>query len=192
MTTDDDQGGAFSRLYTGHHRSVLAYALRRCANPSDAEDAASETFVVAWRRISDVPPEAVPWLYGICRRVIANQRRSVMRRMALRLRLIAEPTVVEARVGEPVGAATAALRRLGPDDQELLRLIAWEEMSHGEAAIVLGITPNAVAIRLHRARQRFAAALDPFPPAPKGSLASRTQIQAKGAAPGRPHEERPL
>jgi len=48
---------------------------------------------------------------------------------------------------------------LSPADQELLRLVAWEELANQQIAAVLGITPNAVAIRLHRARARFADAL---------------------------------
>ena len=42
---------------------------------------------------------------------------------------------------------------------EIIRLVAWEELGNQAIAAVLGITPNAVAIRLHRARARFADAL---------------------------------
>jgi len=42
------------------------------------------------------------------------------------------------------------------NDQELLRLWAWEELTPGQIAAVLGTTPNAVSIRLHRARGRLA------------------------------------
>ena len=55
--------------------------------------------------------------------------------------------------------AFAALGSLSPADQEILRLVAWEELGNQAIAVVLGITPNAVAIRLHRARARFADAL---------------------------------
>jgi DNA-directed RNA polymerase specialized sigma24 family protein len=55
--------------------------------------------------------------------------------------------------------AFAALGALSPADQEILRLVAWEELGNQAIAAVLGITPNAVAIRLHRARARFAEAL---------------------------------
>lgn len=55
--------------------------------------------------------------------------------------------------------AFAALASLPPADQEVLRLVAWENLGNQEIAAVRGITPNAVAIRLHRARARFADAL---------------------------------
>jgi Sigma-70, region 4 len=46
-----------------------------------------------------------------------------------------------------------------PSDRELLMLIAWESLSVTEAAEVLGVRAGTVAVRLHRARQRFARAL---------------------------------
>jgi len=48
---------------------------------------------------------------------------------------------------------------LRSDEQELLRLWAWEDLTPAEIAVVLGITPNAVSIRLHRARGRLADVL---------------------------------
>lgn len=146
----------FEALYERHVRAVLAYALRRAATEADAEDVVADTFAIAWRRADAIPDAPLPWLYGVARRVLANQRRSGRRRAGLleRLRLHGRPDA-ERATGE--GPAVDALARLGPDDQELLRLVAWEELSHGEIAVVLGITPNAVAIRLHRARKRYAA-----------------------------------
>jgi RNA polymerase sigma-70 factor, ECF subfamily len=57
---------------------VRAYALRR-ASPDAAQDVVADTFLVVWRRLEDVPADALPWLYGIARRVLANQRRSADR-----------------------------------------------------------------------------------------------------------------
>jgi len=152
----------FEELFAEHGRAVLAYALRRCPNPSDAEDAVAETFTVAWRRLTRVPPggEARPWLYGVCRRVIANQRRGEARRWRLLGRLTQHEPAIRTNATEGSGRSGPAIEALGQlrgDDQELLRLVAWEGLSHGEIATVLGITPNAVAIRLHRARHRFEA-----------------------------------
>ena len=72
-------------------------------------------------------PETLPWLYGVARRVVANQERSARRRL-----------------------------RLGQADREVLRLAAWEELQPAEIAAVLGCSANAAAVRLHRARQRLA------------------------------------
>ncbi len=152
----------FEELFEVHGRAVLAYALRRCANATDAEDAVAETFTVAWRRFTRVPAvaEARPWLYGVCRRVLANQRRGEARRWRLLDRLTQHESATRTIATEgsgPGGPAIEALGHLRDDDQELLRLVAWEGLRHGEIATVLGITPNAVAIRLHRARRRFGA-----------------------------------
>ncbi len=187
----------FEELFAEHGRAVLAYALRRCPNAADAEDAVAETFTVAWRRRTRVPPggEARPWLYGVCRRILANQRRGEARRWRLLDRLTRhEPAIRTTAVegSEPAGPAIEALGRLRGDDQELLRLVAWEGLRHAEIATVLGITPNAVAIRLHRARHRFEAEFsDLTQHALKGPDDSRTSDPLKGAMTGDHARERP-
>lgn len=149
----------FQALYEQHLPAVLAYALRRAASEADAEDVAAETFAIAWRRADAIPDEPLPWLYGVARRVLANQRRSGRRRAGLLERLRLHTRSAEQQIAGG-GPAVDALATLDPDDQELLRLVAWEELSHGEIGVVLGVTANAVAIRLHRARKRYAAAYD--------------------------------
>ena len=72
----------------------------------------------------------------------------------------AEDVPTPMRVGDDMdGPVFVALASLSTADQELVRLVAWEELGNQQVAAVLGITPNAVAIRLHRARSRFADAL---------------------------------
>lgn len=148
-------------LFETHERRVLAYALRRTPSPADAEDAAAETFAIAWRKIEQAPDDALPWLLSIARRVISNQRRGRRRRAWLFLKLgrsmTSEPVIVPEAdpLDEADGPALAALARLRRDDQEILRLVAWEELDNRAVGLVLGITSNAAAIRLHRARKRF-------------------------------------
>lgn len=169
MTGDSDGLGRqlaeerFRRLYAAHGREVLAYALRRTGDAEDAADAVAETFLVAWRRLPEVPAgdEARPWLYGVTRRTLANQRRGEHRRHRLAERLRDDLvrasllSVAEDR-DERVDAALASL---GPDDREILRLSAWEELSPSQAARVLGISAIAARSRLHRARRRLGRAL---------------------------------
>ncbi len=151
----------FDRLFTDHQRAVLAYAIRRTPTLADAEDAAAETFTIAWRKIDAVPTtEPLLWLYAVARRVLANQRRGTGRRDRLAALLRVEDVATPMHIGDALdGPAFAALATLGPADQEVLRLVAWEELGNRQIAAVLGITANAVAIRLHRARARFADAL---------------------------------
>jgi RNA polymerase sigma-70 factor (ECF subfamily) len=151
----------FDVLFTEHQRQVLAYAMRRTPTLADAEDVAAETFTIAWRKIEAVPvEEPLPWLYAVARRVLANHRRGHGRRERLAALLRVEDVATPLHAGEDRdGPAFAALASLSPADQELLRLVAWEELGNQQIAAVLEISPNAVAIRLHRARSRFADAL---------------------------------
>jgi RNA polymerase sigma-70 factor (ECF subfamily) len=171
-------------LFEAYQRQVLAYALRRAASVVDAEDVTAETFTIAWRRIAAVPPEPLPWLYGVARRVLANQRRGNDRRLRLAGR-IGDDVPTPARLGEDADTpAVTALACLRADDQEVLRLVAWEDLGNNQIAKVLGITPNAVAIRLHRARRRFAVALERVAGEQglKDPALSRTSGQVKGTA----------
>jgi RNA polymerase sigma-70 factor (ECF subfamily) len=150
----------FDALFTEHQRHILAYAMRRTDTAADAEDVAAETFTIAWRKLGEVPAEPLPWLYAVARRVLANHRRGHGRRARLAALLTMRDVPTPVHAGEDHdGPAFQALASLSPADQEVLRLVAWEELGNRQIAQVLDITPNAVAIRLHRARARFADAL---------------------------------
>jgi RNA polymerase sigma-70 factor (ECF subfamily) len=156
----EDRQGAFERLYNHYSPDLAMYALRR-TDRETAQDVVAETFTVAWRRLDDVPASApLPWLYGIARRVLANQRRSAARLAALRERLEREGTAAP-QVADR--ALAEALRHLSESDRELLMLVAWEGLSSAEAAVALGCSNAACRVRLHRARRRLAAALEGFP-----------------------------
>jgi RNA polymerase sigma-70 factor (ECF subfamily) len=154
----------YEQLRVDNYAALLGYAARRLDQPADAADAVCDVFVVAWRRIDDVPAghEGTLWLYGVARRTLANSHRSEKRRRALDVRLRAQ---VEAAQIEPPDAViiepvNEALARLSADDRELITLTAWEGLSPTEIATVLGIDPGTVRVRLHRARRRLAKFLD--------------------------------
>lgn len=160
MSDEAAQRRAFEALYAAHADAVLRYARRRTGSDVDADDVVAETFAVAWRRSRDVPEgRELPWLYGVARRVLANQRRSHERRDRLRIRLESEPAVSTAAEVEE-GVARDILDTLAPRDREVLLLSVWEHLSVAHTAVALGISENAVYVRLHRARQRFAAAFE--------------------------------
>jgi DNA-directed RNA polymerase specialized sigma24 family protein len=177
-----DAARKLDELFTSQAGRVLAYAIRRTADHADAEDVAAETFAIAWRKLQQVPPDPLPWLLAVARRVLANQRRGGRRRASLVLRL---SRAAQAEPSSPStdGPGIAALRRLRPDDQEILRLVAWEELDHRQVAAVMGISSNAVAIRLHRARRRFSDELMKDPDA------LRTFTRSKGAINGAAQEQ---
>jgi RNA polymerase sigma factor (sigma-70 family) len=157
---------AFGRFYRRHEHQVLGYMIARCSNPSEVADAVGETFLAALgaaARFRDDGGDAGPWLYGIARRVLARQRRSLARRQQLIRRLESLPSFAPAEA-EAVDAAidaarlrpglVAALAKLRPRDQELLRLVAHEGLSPAQAGVALGLNPNTARIRLFRARAR--------------------------------------
>jgi RNA polymerase sigma-70 factor, ECF subfamily len=161
---DADGRRRFDDLFAAFGSDVVAYCRWQSESPSDAQDAASEVFLTAWRRLDDVPAgdAARIWLYATARRVLANQRRSNRRRIALQDRLI-----VEAAASPDVAAPDQerelvheALRRLGRRDREVLLLAEWEGLSPAEIGHVLGCLTVTARGRLHRARRRFRAAFE--------------------------------
>ena len=149
----------FRSLFARHYAAVYRYAGRRLG-ADEAADAAAEAFTVAWRKMGHVPPEpdTLPWLYGVARRVVANAERSRRRRRRLAARA-AEGGPAGAMDPDPAGVL-AALGALPAGDREVLRLAAWEGLGPQEMGKVLGCSPNAAAIRLHRARRRLEGAMD--------------------------------
>jgi RNA polymerase sigma-70 factor (ECF subfamily) len=160
---------AVERLWVDHAGEVLAYALRR-ADRTTAEEVAAEVFVVAWRRADRIPEdEPLLWLYGVARRLLANERRAARRRAALHDVLGLLATRGHQAAPAPGGDAGAgaelreALAALRPADREVLMLTAWEGLDGAQVATVLGCSPQAVHTRLHRARARLAAQLGRTP-----------------------------
>lgn len=155
----------FESIYVAHYDDVLRYCARR-AGQAHAPDAAADTFAVAWRRRADVPEDRpLPWLYGVARRVLANDRRANGRFSRLRRKVAGaevrpeggpETTVVrraeEAALGE-------ALARLSDQDREVIRLAAWEELTRDDLGLALGCSSNTATKRLSRALDRLAREL---------------------------------
>jgi len=157
-----DALGRFEGVYEAHYRAVTAYARRRTPDSGDAQDVVAETFTIAWRRMAEVPDgdAARAWLYGVARRVLANQRRGNRRRDDLSTRLRSQPAGPAELESELIASderrtVLTALARLRDSDQEILRLAVWEELPHREIALVVGCSESSVAVRLHRARSRL-------------------------------------
>jgi RNA polymerase sigma-70 factor (ECF subfamily) len=149
-----------------HLGAVTAYARRRGSR--DPDGIAAEAMTIAWRRLDEVPADdALPWLYGTARNlVLAEARRS-----APSLPAAADGEHVDQPPVELDPTLERALRELSQLDREALLLVAWEDLTPGQAAKALGITPVAFRVRLLRARRRLQAGLE----------------QAQAAAPPSPH-----
>jgi RNA polymerase sigma-70 factor, ECF subfamily len=160
-----DRTTRFEELYEAHLGHVTGYVRRRVDDAQDAADVIAETFLVAWRRLDDVPPtdDARFWLYAVARRTLANHRRGERRRRDLTTRIrmdLATDLALAPMPGGDLPEIGAAFRSLPGDDRELLGLTSWEGLDHGQIATVLGVSRNAVRVRLHRARRRFARELE--------------------------------
>lgn len=159
---DEADRARFESLYRAHVRSVLRFALARV--PADqANDVVADTFLVAWRRLREVPAEPLGWLLAVARNVLATQARSGARRAALGEKL-AGGTLSE--LGDDVAEQSTerqcvlqAFAQLSEADREILRLVAWDSLTRDQAAEALGVTRLSFGVRLHRARRRFAAQL---------------------------------
>lgn len=133
-----DAEARFRLLYERHVPAVYRFFLRRVEEEDAAQDCTADTFLVAWRRLDDVPEgdRALPWLYRVARRVLANHYQSGARSRKLFLRLGwlrrdagSTPEGIVVRRSED-RRIDEALRELRPQDQELLRLSVWEELSN--------------------------------------------------------------
>lgn len=118
----------FEALYRAHSGSVQAFARRR-VSAAAADDVVADVFLIAWRRLDEVPFEALPWLLRVTRGVLSNLRRGESRRVALRDRLVSQEPAVVVGDSSPIqreSAVLRALRSLSGRDQELLLLVAWD------------------------------------------------------------------
>ena len=171
---EPNRGERFEGLFRDSYPLVRAYALRRAA-PDAAYDAVAETFLVAWRRFEDVPSDPLPWLHGTARRVLANQRRSAARGVALEERLSGSVAANGATdLGDSVADAELvrlALGGLSDRSREAIMLVGWEGLDGTRAARAAGCSRATFAVRLHRARAHLADALEslesPSAPSPE-------------------------
>lgn len=157
----NDVSDEFTALYRSHYNAVRAYAAV-CVSGSDVDDVVAETFAVAWRRFADIPVEWTRgWLIGVTRNVVRRKHRSERRAQRFVERLVEQNPAVstgldgDTLLREDVAVVSEALRSLKVDDQELLILSGPHEMSIAELAVVFDIKPNALKVRLHRARRRL-------------------------------------
>lgn len=172
---------AFGELYRSHLVAIAGYAARR-SSPENAVDVVAETLVVAWRRFDEIPAEPAvrPWLFGVARRVLANQRRGTLRRHALHARLCAawvEPVADNAATD--LTPLRRALDTLSESDRDILLLAGVEELKPTEIAVVLDVSPEVARNRLSRARRRLRDALAEIRTISAGHLPSESESEGE-------------
>jgi RNA polymerase sigma-70 factor (ECF subfamily) len=166
---NDIYRGRFESCFREHYARLLAFTMRRVGEREAAEEVVADIYAVAWRRRDRIPEASLPWLYAIAANVIADQYRSTRRRQDLGRRLVHEVRA-EAIGSDPAeslalrDAFAVAFARLTEQEQEVLRLVAWDGLDVREAAQVLGCSQGAFRVRLHRARRKLARQLDAAKP----------------------------
>jgi RNA polymerase sigma-70 factor (ECF subfamily) len=161
----------FTELFAETYAPVLRFIERR-VHPSHAEDIASEVFLVAWRRLADVPAEledARAWLFGVARLTLLSGVRGELRRRALAVRIAQNPLGRGDAAGLDPDLVAGRLDlvhawgRLSSVHQEALALTVWDGLDGPRAARVLGISPVAYRLRLSRARRALRAHCESLP-----------------------------
>jgi RNA polymerase sigma-70 factor, ECF subfamily len=160
MEEESQRRRCFEALFREHVAGIASYCRWRASSAGEVDDAVAEVFLVAWRRLEDVPrgEAARAWLYATARWVIANQARSAVRRTRLQEKLNAQPELAHPIDDPFVARVENALAALDPPDREILLLAEWEGFAPDEIAKVLRRPAVTVRGRLHRARRRFRAA----------------------------------
>jgi RNA polymerase sigma factor (sigma-70 family) len=159
----DERERVFNALYDANYAAVRAYAYRR--DRASADDVVAETFLVAWRRLEQIPGEAqLPWLLGVSRNTLLNLHRGERRRREREYREAAMAMAAgSSRSDDHTEAGPGILlllERLRPADREVLQLVAWERLDRAAIASSLGCSRANVALRLHRACGRLRTLLE--------------------------------
>lgn len=162
----DEKEKEYTRLVTDHSIALFRFSARRLDDPTSCEDVVAETFLIAWRRWELLPTRdrELPWLYGIAFRVLSNHRRSRDRREHLVTRLSLERAPnLDTDDNDPFDAEylLRALRELKQREIELLEFAYWEKLSYRDIALALGVSENAVGIRITRAKKNLRSLLEP-------------------------------
>lgn len=165
-----DDPALFASIYRQTHPAVLGFISRRLI-PRDfarAEELAHDTFLIAWRRFTDLPRDldgARAWLFTTARNLLlkSNERN---RRGNLGVRIsddaigfIPAPNNDINNRGFQIDLKSA-WSQLRPDEQEVISLTYWDDLTSADAGRILGISDRAYRQKLHRARAKLRKILE--------------------------------
>jgi RNA polymerase sigma-70 factor (ECF subfamily) len=178
---------AFTRLVELHQTAIYNLCYRMLGNPSEAEDAAQETFLRAYAQLHryDSARSFKTWLFAIAdHHCIDHLRKRRLTWLSIdEPSLEPHPALREPRPNpeevsvsrEEKAVVEALLSKLTPEDRSVVVMRYWYDLSYEEMAQATGASVSAVKSRLHRARASLAnllvAAPEPFEPVGRSVLA---------------------
>jgi RNA polymerase sigma factor (sigma-70 family) len=163
----------FEVFYREHVEDLQGFVARRVGNRERAADLTAEIFLAAIDSAHRYRPRrGTPkaWLYGIARALVANDGRRRGRERAREERFRGSALLNEedaARMDARIDAAAqsrrlyTAMDRLSEDERAVMELVAIDELTVAEAAAAAGVRPVTARVRLHRARRKLRADLEP-------------------------------
>lgn len=144
----------FEDFYGLYVDRLSSYVLRH-ASIRDAEDIVAETFTVAWRKRIERQADPMPWLIVTARNITKQVRHKeasageIVARLTDLIQTSSPSAEITALRRTEITESLACLDELS---REALLLTTWDGLSGVDAARVLGITPGAIRVRVHRAR----------------------------------------
>ncbi len=156
---------AWEALVRAHQEPVFRFAYLLLGDAEEAEDAAQEAFIRAYRALErfDLERPLRPWLLSIAANLARNRRRSLGRYLAAIQRLgqrqapVPGGSAVEDLSDERLQARLLwqAVRRLDPPSQQVIYLRYFLDLPVEETAQALEVAPGTVKSRTHRAVARL-------------------------------------
>ena len=161
---------AFGRLVRRFRPRIYALALHLSGSASDADDIAQDAFVQAYRHMRQFQGRShfFTWLYRITvNRALSKQREhkhgfvsldDVRVEVAMQIDAPTDPRLA-LELRETYRALLEGLDALSPSLKSAVVLTALQGLSYPEAAVVLGTTEGAIAVRIHEARKQLRVSL---------------------------------
>jgi len=156
--------GEFAAIFDRHFPAIFRF-LRGRLGRELAEDLASETFVVAFRRRGSYDlsrDDARPWLYGIAVNLVREHRRAEVRRLRAHARMLADAGVTSDSGDLLDSDVSAALLELSHDERNLILLLSWADLTYEQLADALGLPLGTVRSRVSRVRAKLRSRLVPI------------------------------
>ncbi len=166
--TKAEDENAFACAYRRHGKELYRFCLRRLGNPGAAEEALATVFLEAWRRREEVDFSSRPmrpWLFGVARNVVRNQRRAqhrqevTVRNLEHLHRRHAEDPSEELARRQVADALICSLGALPDGQRQVVSLCLLGDRSYEAAADDLKVPVGTVRSRLYRARLNLALAV---------------------------------